>query len=84
MSLPMKSTVGESIVAALISGVAAVIAAIVGFVGEIFICQTLLRGEMTEWALVLAPATALVLAVSVFVIALRKIGTYGEHPGNQP
>jgi len=80
----MKSTVGESIVTVLMSGVAAVIAAVVRFVCAIFLCQTLLRGEMTEWALVLAPATALIFAVTVFVIVLRKIGTYGEHPDNQP
>ena len=79
----MKSTVGESIVTVLMSGVAAAIAAIVGFVGAIFLCQTLLHGEMTEWALVLAPATALIFAVIVFVTVLRKIGTYGESPDNQ-
>jgi hypothetical protein len=74
----MKSTAGESFIAFVMSGVAAVLAAIVGFVGGIFLCQRLLSGEMTEWALILAPATALVFGVVVFVFAFRKISTYGE------
>jgi ABC-type multidrug transport system permease subunit len=80
MSVIMKSTAGESIIALLISGVAALIAAVVGFVFAIYVCGKLLRGEMGEWALILAPVTAVVSAVAVFVIAFRKIDTYGENP----
>jgi hypothetical protein len=69
----MKSTVGEITVALFMSGVAAVLAAIVGFVGAIFLCQALLHGEATESSLVLAPAAAIVFGVIVFLVALRKV-----------
>lgn len=80
----MKSTVGESFIAFVMSGVAALLAAVVGFVGAIFLCEKLFSGEMTEWALILAPATALVFAATVFVFAFRKISTYGESPDKRP
>ena len=83
MSLPMKSTAGEILVAVLMSGVAAVFAAVVGFVGAIFLCSKLFSGEARESALILAPATALVLAFAVFVFAFRKISTYGEGPDEE-
>jgi hypothetical protein len=73
MFLEMKSTVGEITVALFMSGVAAVLAAIVGFVGAIFLCQALLHGEATESPLVLAPAAAIVFGVIVFLVALRKV-----------
>jgi hypothetical protein len=41
----MKSPVGENFIAFLMSGVAAVLAGIVGFVGAIFLCAKLLYGE---------------------------------------
>ncbi len=80
----MKSTAGESIIAFVISVVAAALAAIVGFVGAIFLCGKLLSGEMTEWALILAPATALTFAAAAFVFAFRKISRYGESPDTRP
>jgi hypothetical protein len=66
------------------SSVAAVFAAVVGFVGAILCCSTFLSGEMTEWDLILAPATALIFAVATFIFAFQKITTYGEHPDNLP
>lgn len=83
MSLPMKSTVGESLIAVLMSGVAALLAAVVGFVGAIFLCSKLFSGEATESALILAPATAIVFAVAVFVFAFWKISMYGEGPDEE-
>lgn len=80
----MKSTAGETFIAFVVSVVAAVPAAVVGFVGAIFLCEKIFSGEMTEWALILAPATALVFAVAVFVFAFRKISMYGESPDKQP
>ena len=76
----MKSTIGENIVAVLMAGFAAFIAAIVGFVSAIVLCSTFLHGEMTEWDLILAPVTAVVFAVFAFVFAFRKISTYGDNP----
>jgi ABC-type multidrug transport system permease subunit len=75
-----KSTAGESIIALLISGVAAAIAGVVGFVLAIFFCGKLLRGELGEWALIMAPVTAVVFAVAVFVTAFTKLDAYGEKP----
>ena len=78
----VRSTSGEIAVAILMSCAAAAVAAIVGFVGAIFLCAKLLSGESSESALILAPATALVLAVVVFVFSFRKITHYGEpHDG---
>jgi hypothetical protein len=79
----MKSTAGEIFIAVLMSGVAAVFAAVVGFVGAIFLCSRLFSGEATESALILAPATAVVFAVAVFVFAFWKISTYGEGPDEE-
>jgi hypothetical protein len=56
MFLAIKSTAGEITVAIFMSGVFAVLAAIVGFVGTIFICQALLHGDATESSLLLAPS----------------------------
>jgi hypothetical protein len=80
----MKSSVGENFIARLMSGLAAVLAAIVGFGGAIFLCAKLLHGETWEWALILVPATAIMFAIAVFDLALRKITTYGEHPDDLP
>jgi hypothetical protein len=76
----MKSTFGEGFIAVFISGVAAFFAAIAGFVGALYLCARLLSREMSDWALILAPATAVVFAVAVFVFAFRKLSTYGEFP----
>jgi hypothetical protein len=80
----MKSTAGEIFIAFLMSGVAAVFAAALGFVGASLLCSTLLSGEMTEWALIWAPITALVFAVAAFVFVFRKISTHGESPDKMP
>lgn len=74
----MKRTIGEIIFAIVLSAVAAALAAVAGFVGATFLCAKLLSGEAGEAALVLAPVTALVLAVIAFSICFRKIITYGE------
>ncbi len=73
-----QSTIGEIAFAVALSAVAAALAALAGFVGAIYLCAKLLTGEASEAALVLAPATAVVLAVVVFSICYRKIITYGE------
>jgi len=73
-----QRTIGEIFFAVALSAVAAALAAIAGFVGAIFLCAKLLTGEAGEAALVLAPATAVVLAVVVFSIFYGKIITYGE------
>ena len=80
MATHMKATVGETFITVLISGALAFVAALAGFFGAAALCFTVLRGEMTQWGLILSPATALVCAVTVFLIALRKIGDYGERP----
>ena len=76
----MKATIGENVFATLLAGVAAAIAAVVGFVGGIFLCGWLFTGEATESALIVGPALALVMAVAAFVIVFRKIITYGDPP----
>jgi uncharacterized membrane protein len=73
-----QRTIGEIIFAIVLSGVAAAIAAVAGFVGAAFLCAKLLIGEAGEAALVLDPATALVLAVVAFSVCFRKIITYGD------
>jgi hypothetical protein len=80
MSLAMKSILGENFVAILISGVIAVLAAVVGAIGGIFLCTKLFTGEGTESALVVAPALALLVGTAVFVFAFRKLSKYGEGP----
>lgn len=80
MSLAMNSTVGEIFIAFLISGVVAVLAAIVGFFAGVLLPNILLRGEATEAGLVLAPAMALIFGAAVFVFAFRKLCKYGEGP----
>ncbi len=82
MLLHMKSTVGESLIAFLISAVAAVFAAIAGFFVGVILPEVFLSGEATESALILAPAIALIFGTAVFVFAYRKISSYGESPDN--
>ncbi len=84
MSLAMKSTRGEILVAVLISGVLAVLAAIGGFVAGIFLCRLFFSGESSESALILAPATALLVGAAAFVFAFRKMSSYGERPDGLP
>ena len=73
-----QRTIGEIIFAIVLSAVAAAIAAVAGFVGAAFLCAKLLSGEASEASLVLAPATAVLLAMVAFYICFRKIITYGE------
>jgi hypothetical protein len=74
----MKSSFGEIFIAFLMAGAAAVLAAGMGFVGAIFLCAKLLSGEGSESALILAPATALILGIAVFVFVFGKVIRYGE------
>lgn len=74
----MKTTTGENIFATVLASVAAFFAGAVGLVGGVFLCEILLSGEMTQWALVVAPAAALILAVAAFVFVFGKIVNYGE------
>lgn len=76
----MKSTRGEILVAVLISGVLAVLAAIGSFVAGVFLCTKLFTGERTESGLVVAPVLALLVGTAVFVFAFRKLSSYGESP----
>jgi len=84
MSLAMKSTRGEILVAVLISGVLAVLAAIGGFVAGIFLCRTFFSGESSEFALILVPCTALLVGAAAFVFAFTKTSSYGERPDGLP
>jgi len=67
----VEPTSGELLVAIALASVPAVLAAIVGFAGAIFLCGRLFAGEMTEWGLILAPVTALIFGAGVFVAAFR-------------
>jgi hypothetical protein len=80
----MRSTLGESLVAVLMAGVAAFFAAILGFVGAAWFCSALLSGEMGEWGLVVAPPTALIAAIVAFVAVFHKIRSYGDPPHDPP
>ena len=73
----MKSTVGESLVAVLMSAIVALLAAVAGFFLGVF-CSGLLPDRDGESALFLAPFCSLVLAITAFVAVFRKISTYGE------
>jgi ABC-type multidrug transport system permease subunit len=78
----MKATFGEIVFASVLSAMAAALAAVLGFVGRIFLCGWLLSGEMTEWGLVAGPGLALLMAVGAFVLVFRKIIHYGEPTSN--
>ena len=73
-----RPTIGEIVFAIVLSLVVASLAALAGFFGAAFLCAKLLSGESGEAALVLAPATAGVLAIVAFFICFRKVITYGE------
>jgi ABC-type multidrug transport system permease subunit len=75
-----QHTPGEMIFAISIASVCAVLAAIVGFVGAIFLCGWILSGEMTEWDLILAPAAALLFGTAAFVATYRWIARHGDPP----
>jgi hypothetical protein len=69
----MGTRLGEIIFATVLSALAAVLAAVVGFVGAIALSSALFSGEATESALVLAPASALGMAVIAFIVSFRKL-----------
>ncbi len=73
-----RPAIGEIVFAIVLSLVVASLAAVAGFFGAAFLCAKLLSGEAGEAALVLAPATAAVLAMVAFSICFRKIITYGD------
>jgi len=73
-----RPTIGEIVFAIVLSLVVASLAAVAGFFGAAVLCAKLLSGESGEAALVLAPATAGLLAMVTFSICFRKIITYGE------
>jgi hypothetical protein len=73
-----RPTIGEIVFAIVFSLVVASLAAVAGFFGAAFLCAKLLSGEAGEAALVLAPATAAVLAMVAFSICFRTIITYGD------
>jgi hypothetical protein len=66
-------TIGELMFAILLAFVCALLAAIVGFVGAIFLCQRLLVGEKTEWAFILAPVGAILFGVPGFLGVFRGL-----------
>jgi hypothetical protein len=71
---------GELMFAICIASICALLAAVVGFVGAIFLCGRLFSGEMTEWALILAPLAALLFGAAAFDITFRWIVHYGDPP----
>jgi hypothetical protein len=60
------------------AAICALIAAAVGFFAGIFLCQRFLTGELTEWALIAGPLTALIFGATVFILVLRWTIRYGE------
>jgi hypothetical protein len=68
----VKPTLGETVVAFLAGLLAAVVTALVGGIAAIFACAKLLTGEMSEWALVLGPASATLSAALAFVFTVRR------------
>jgi len=74
--------VGELVVPLLLASVPAAIAGLVGFVGGIFLCERLLRGELTEWALVAGPLLAAIAGGTVFVLAFSRFFRYGNAPSD--
>jgi hypothetical protein len=74
----MKSSFGEVAVAVLIAGAMAAVAALAGFAAGAIVPALLLSGEGSYSGLLFAPLTAIVLGVLVFVIAFRKIISYGN------
>jgi len=76
----VQPTGGELMFAICVAAICALLAASIGFVGAIFLCGRLLSGEMTEWALSLAPLTALAFGTIVFVLVFRWTIRYGDPP----
>jgi ABC-type spermidine/putrescine transport system permease subunit II len=72
------ATFGESLVAILLASVASSLSAIAGFVAAIAFCELAFTGESTEFALLLAPLTAIVAGVIVFIVVYRWLVRYGN------
>lgn len=73
-----RPTIGEFVFAIVLSLVVVSSVAVAGFFGAAFLCAKLLIGKAGEAALMLAPATALALAMVAFSICFRKIITNGQ------
>lgn len=74
-----RPTIGEIAFAIALSLVVASLAALAGFFGAAFLCAKLFSGESREAGLVLAPATAIALALVAFSICFQRIIAYGEN-----
>lgn len=75
----MKASFGEVAVAILIAGAMAAVAAFAGLVGGFFFSAWLFpTGEGRESILMIAPVATIVPGVLVFVIAFRRIISYGN------
>ena len=66
----MLEAIGRIMIVIFGFGVAAALAAAAAFYGTIIICVTLMNGESSQIALVLAPIAAVVSALVVFVLVL--------------
>ncbi|HEX4311752.1 MAG TPA: hypothetical protein VHZ25_17100 [Acidobacteriaceae bacterium] len=67
----VKPTLRETVVAFLAGLLAAVAAGAIGGIAAMIACFTLLKGEMSQWALVLGPATATFCAALALVFTVR-------------
>ena len=81
-SRAIKPALGETVVALIAGLIAGLLAGVAGGVAASFACSELLAGETGEAALVLAPLTALALAVLAFALTFRWIVRYGNSPTN--
>ena len=78
----ISATPGELLFAILSAAGIAALAGLVGFLGGTILCARLLVGEATEWALIVAPATALLFGVAAFGISFLWILHYGDPPAD--
>ena len=74
--------IGALLIPILLASVAAVLMAVAGFVFGIFLCGRLLTGELTEWGLIVGPASALLFGVTTFVVVFRGFIHYGDPPSS--
>jgi hypothetical protein len=73
-----EPTSAEVFVSILLASVAGLIAALVGFMGGIFLAVHVVRDPDGESALLLAPATALGFGVIMFILTFRYFIRYGN------
>jgi len=78
MTSKVRATFGESLVAILVASVASFLSAIAGFVSAIAFCGLAFTGEATEFGLLLAPLTAIVAGIIVFIVVYRWLVRYGD------